>query len=230
MVITDPDSDDAVACGDILRPDADRVRGSRRGRGAAAPGRVERRQGVAAIERARSSGSWTSRRPGLGSSSPPSRSACRPKRQPATRGTSRAGGASRRPDDVRVELGERGRRYDVTPFQAVSAETGRARHGRLLRVGRRTRLRAGRRLHRAGLLAGHRGPRIGRAGRVRRHPRTGRRRVHRGRTGARAAPARPVTPGCRDTPSWIGWTMQRELDVTPTLVRIVLFAPPATDE
>ena len=111
MVITDPDTDDAVACGDILRPDADRVRGSRPGRGAAAPGRVERRRrGRGHRAGHASSASWTSRRPGFGSSSPPTPSACRPKRQPGTRATSRAGSASRRAGDVRVELEERGRR------------------------------------------------------------------------------------------------------------------------
>ena len=38
-----------------------------------------------------SSASWTSRRPGSGSSSPPTPSACRPKRRPGTTATSRAG-------------------------------------------------------------------------------------------------------------------------------------------
>ncbi len=151
-----------------------------------------------------SSGSWTSRRPEPGSSSPPRPSPCRPRRQPGTRGTSRAGGASRRHDDLRVES-ESEDDYDVAPVRGRVRRGGRPRHGRVLRVGRCARLRSGRRLHRPGLLGGHRGPRIGPAGRVRRHPRTGRP-TSSPRPGWRScSSSRPVTPGCRATPSSIGW-------------------------
>ena len=96
MVISDPDTDDAVACGDILRPDADRFGEAGLAVVQLLPVGSRTSKGSRPSSGPLSSASSTSRRPGVGSP-PPTPSACRTKRQ-GTRATSRAGGASRRPE------------------------------------------------------------------------------------------------------------------------------------
>ena len=191
LVITDPDTDDAVACGDILRPDADQFGEAGVAVVQLLPGRSSSAsKGSRPSSGPRSSASWTSRRPGCGSSSPPT-----PVSAPAEAaagydgyvqgGHVRFAGRA----TLRVELKSRGRPRRRRRSRPSPAETGDPVTVAYYGSRRRTRLRAGRGLHRPGLLAGHHRHRVGRAGRVRRHPRTGRRRVRGGRTGARAAPA-----------------------------------------
>ena len=193
MVITDADTDDAVACGDILRPDADQF-------GEAGLAVVQLLpvgssdeenavQGVAAIERAtlqRELDITPTRVRIILSTGPVSTPA---EAAAGYDGYVQGGRCESPTGDVHVELKNRDDEPDVTPFRAISAGTGDpvtvAYYGSAGAPG-------------FGLAAAYTdqdfslviAARVGRAGRVRRHPRTGRRRVRRGRTGARAAAAR----------------------------------------
>ena len=162
LVIADPDSDEAVACGDILQPDADEFEEAGRGRGAAAPGRVERGRrdrGHRAVHPR--SASWTSRRPRCGSSSPPNPISVPGDAAAGYRGL-RPGRAVRVARRTRSGSSSRARTTTTSCRSRPSPPTAGepvtvASYG----VRRRTWLRTGRGLHRPGLLAGHRGCRAG---------------------------------------------------------------------
>ena len=226
LVITDTDSRRAGGLRRHPRTGCRPVRRGRRGGGATAAGRVERRPRASRP----SSGPGSQRELDITPTrarillSDRHRSAVPDDVAEGFDGYIQGGRATRRPDDLRAELKSDGD-HDVAPFARRVRRIGRTGHGRLLRRGRGARLRPGRRLHRPGLLAGH----------------------HRHRTATPVACGDILEPdddefaeaglalvqllptgddGVQGFALIDRRGMQRELDVTPTLVRIVLFAPP----
>ena len=123
VVIADPETDDAVACGDILRPDADEFREAGLAVVQLLPVGSSDVEGVAAIERATLERELditpTQVRIVLTTdpvSVPVDASA-------AYEGYVQGGQCGSPPGEVQVELKSQDE-YDVTPFEAVSADTG----------------------------------------------------------------------------------------------------------
>jgi hypothetical protein len=123
VVIADPDTDDAVACGDILRPDADQFTEAGLAMVQLLPVGSSDVEGVAAIKRATLQRELditpTQVRIVLTTdpvSAPVDASA-------GYEGYVQGGQCESPPGEVRVEL-ESQDEYDVTPFEAVSTDTG----------------------------------------------------------------------------------------------------------
>ena len=228
LVIAEPGSDEAVACGDILRPDADQFEEAGVAVVQLLPVGSSDVEGIAAIERASLQRELdiTPTQVRIVLSTDP---VSVPSDVAAGYEGYVQGGHCDSPDGRdpgRARERGRLRRHAV---RGGLRRDGRPRHRRFLRIRRRTRLRSGHCLRRPGLLAGDRGWRIGRAGRLRRHPRSGCGRVRGGGAGARADPAVDDAgeAGVQGYAVVQRTAMERELDVTPTLFKVLLFAPPA---
>lgn len=227
MVITDPDTDDAVACGDILQPEADRFGEAGLAVVQLLPVGSSDVEGVAALERATLERELdiTPTRVRLILST---EDVIAPDEAAAGYEGYVQGGQCESPvGDVRVDL-ESQDEHDVTPFQAVSAGSGDpvtvASYGSPGAPG-------------FGLAAAHTDQDFSV---VIADPDSGEpvacgdilepaadKFVEAGLALVRLLPT-----GDAGVPGYAVMdpvAMERELDVTPTLIRILLFAPPATD-